>query len=266
MENTTPKPYIFVVMPFAKEFDEIYESAIKPACENAGAYCERVDEQIFEEDILDWIYIQISKSDIIVGDMSQRNSNVFYEIGYAHALNKRVILLTQNANDIPFDLKHRPHIIYEGKTSLLKEQLEKRIRYCIDNPNDPLGAKIHGFPQLQGRWESIWHIQKEDGSINKHTETLYIDKQDGNRIKGYITSDEPDQVGLVCNFEGFYNEGFLQLLWYPAPEVRSRDIIDYGCYFFKHEPDGTYHGYALGYYWNTARIDTYKHVLTRISE
>jgi hypothetical protein len=40
--------------------------------------------------------------------MTGRNPNVFYEVGYAHALGKIVLLLTQNGDDIPFDLKHRP--------------------------------------------------------------------------------------------------------------------------------------------------------------
>lgn len=138
MEDTKPKTYVFVLMPFTDQFKDIYEVGIKSACKDAGAYCERVDEQIFDESILERIYNQIAKADVIVADMSGRNPNVFYETGYAHALNKRVILLTQDANDIPFDLKHYPHIVYEGRISLLKTQLESRIRWCIENPKDSL--------------------------------------------------------------------------------------------------------------------------------
>src|SRR4051794_14017841 len=115
MKDTNPKAFAFVMMPFSEEFDDIYELGIKAACQEAGAYCERVDKQMFDEDILDRVYNQISKADIIIAEMTGRNPNVFYETGYAHALNKRVILLTQEAEDIPFDLKHYPHIIYGGK-------------------------------------------------------------------------------------------------------------------------------------------------------
>jgi len=138
--ETKPKPFVFVLMPFGEEFSEIYKLGIKTACENAGAYCERVDEQIFVESILARIYNQIAKADIVVSDMTNRNPNVFYETGYAHALNKQVILLTQNADDIPFDLKHYPHIVYGGKIIPLKEQLESRIRWCVDNPRSSLAA------------------------------------------------------------------------------------------------------------------------------
>ena len=138
--ETKPKPFVFVLMPFGEEFSEIYKLGIKTACENAGAYCERVDEQIFVESILARIYNQIAKADIVVSDMTKRNPNVFYETGYAHALNKQVILLTQNADDIPFDLKHYPHIVYGGKIIPLKEQLESKIRWCVDNPQTSLAA------------------------------------------------------------------------------------------------------------------------------
>ena len=116
MEGTSPKPFAFVLMPFAKEFDDVcYLLGIKPACETAGAYAERVDDQIFHESILQRIYNQISKADIIIADMTGRNPNVFYETGYAHALGKPVILLTRSSDDIPFDLKHYTHIVYEGR-------------------------------------------------------------------------------------------------------------------------------------------------------
>ena len=125
-------------MPFSDKFQDVYEVGIKAACKDAGAYCERVDEQIFTDSILDRIFNQIAKADVIVADMTGRNPNVFYETGYAHALNKRVILLTQKSADIPFDLKHYPHIVYAGKLTLLKAQLERKIRWCIENPLQPL--------------------------------------------------------------------------------------------------------------------------------
>lgn len=89
-------------MPFDGDFDDIYKLGIKQSCIDAGAYCERVDEQIFNESILDRIYNQISKANIVIADMTNRNPNVFYEVGYAHALGKTTILLTKNSDDIPF--------------------------------------------------------------------------------------------------------------------------------------------------------------------
>lgn len=129
------KPFVFVLMPFDETFADVYKFGIKEAANDAGGYCERVDEQYYEERILDRIYNQINKADVIVADLTGRNPNVFYETGYAHALDKRVILLTSNADDIPFDLKHHFHIVYNGSISTLKEQLSRRLKWYFDNPN-----------------------------------------------------------------------------------------------------------------------------------
>ena len=36
MNDTRPKPFVFVLMPFAKEFEDTYKLGIKPACQEAG--------------------------------------------------------------------------------------------------------------------------------------------------------------------------------------------------------------------------------------
>lgn len=142
-----PKPFVFVLMPFDDQFDDVYKVGIKEACEAISAYCERVDEQIFEERILDRIYNQIVKADVIVADMTGRNPNVFYEVGFAHALGKRTILLTQRSDDIPFDLKHFPHIVYEGKISELRDKLKKRVAWAVESINSTGNVLDH--PKLR---------------------------------------------------------------------------------------------------------------------
>ncbi len=144
MSGTTPKPFVFVLMPFDTAFDDVYKLGIKAACQEAGTYCARVDEQMFHESMLERIYNQISKADIIVADMTGRNANVFYETGYAHALGKRTILLTQNVSDIPFDLMHYPHIIYEKSVTRLKKELKARVRHFARYPDE----RQLGFPSV----------------------------------------------------------------------------------------------------------------------
>lgn len=133
--STKPKLFCFVLMPFDKAFDDVYKIGIKESCEAAGAYCERVDEQIFNERILDRIYNQIAKADVVIADMTGRNPNVFYEVGYAHALGKTTILLTSKSDDIPFDLKHFSHIVYGNSLSDLRSQLTKRVKWVVENPS-----------------------------------------------------------------------------------------------------------------------------------
>lgn len=141
-QNTAPKPFVFVLMPFDPKFDDIYKFGIKGAADDVGAYAERVDEQIFMEGILDRIFNQISKADVIVADMTGRNPNVFYEVGYAHALGKIVILLTQNSEDIPFDLKHRQHTVYGGRIETLRNDLAPKLEWAIREANRRTEFKV----------------------------------------------------------------------------------------------------------------------------
>jgi hypothetical protein len=133
--GTRPKPFVFVLMPFEDKFTDVYQFGIKQACEKAEAYAERLDEQIFTESMLQRIYNQIAKADVVIADMTGRNPNVFYEVGYAHALGKVVVLLTQDKDDIPFDLKHYRHIIYENATGL-SPQLETTVRWAIKQASE----------------------------------------------------------------------------------------------------------------------------------
>ena len=72
--------------------------------------------------------------------MTGRNANVFYEVGYAHALGKRAILLTRDVDDIPFDLKHFPHIVYGKSIMGLRDDLRVRIEWCVKNPPEITGS------------------------------------------------------------------------------------------------------------------------------
>jgi hypothetical protein len=147
--STRPKPFVFVLMPFDHKFDDIYKFGIQGAAADVGAYAERVDEQLFTEGMLDRIFTQISKADVIIADMTGRNPNVFYEVGYAHALDKIALLLTQDSNDIPFDLKHRQHTVYGGKIDLLRTELAKRLQWAIAESRRRLDRASAEFISVQ---------------------------------------------------------------------------------------------------------------------
>lgn len=134
--------FAFVLMPFDPSFDDIYQLGIKETASELGIHAERVDEQIYSEGILERIYRQIEVADIIIADMTGQNANVFYEVGYAHAKEKICILLTQNAEDIPFDLRHKRHIIYEGSIQNLKKSLSEDLGWAITEIENIKKSKI----------------------------------------------------------------------------------------------------------------------------
>lgn len=183
MINTRPQKYVFVLMPFSDEFKNVYDLCIKTVCKENFVTCERLDELIFSEGMLEKIYTQINKADFIIADMSERNANVFYEVGYAHALNKKVILLTNNAADIPFDLKHFQHIVYNPNDLLiLQSELDKAVKHykSMDNKERPDDIHVtwHDYDfSLQGSTlrENETIIVKTENSWNDNDLSFNID-------------------------------------------------------------------------------------------
>jgi Nucleoside 2-deoxyribosyltransferase len=191
MNPTGPKPFVFVLMPFAGEFDDVYKLGIRPACEDVGAYAERVDEQLFVGSITQRIYNQISKADVIVADMTGRNPNVFYEVGYAHALGKPVILLSREADDIPFDLKDYPHIIYGGRIADLIPSLMKKVGWCLENRGDSLPQTL-----------SHLSIYFQGSAIGKSEVIMYCTQ--GPHTNGYaLTFDINNSAERILRTEQF---------------------------------------------------------------
>ena len=69
------------------------------------------------ENIVEDIWKALLTSQYVVADVTGKNSNVYYELGIAHTLGKKVILLTQEISDIPFDTRHLRHIVYSNDLS-----------------------------------------------------------------------------------------------------------------------------------------------------
>lgn len=102
----------FVLMPFRDQFLRIYNEHIKPTLEDIGLRVMKSDDIFTTTEVVEDIWEYINKARIIVADVTGRNSNVFYELGIAHTVGKPVVILTQDENDIPFDLRHLRYFKY----------------------------------------------------------------------------------------------------------------------------------------------------------
>jgi hypothetical protein len=107
----------FIIMPFTDKLNPIYESIIRPVIKDLKLKSLRADEIFTSKPIVDDIWESIKKAKFLIADLTDRNANVFYELGLAHALNKDVILLTQDIDDVPFDLRHYRIIVYQDSIS-----------------------------------------------------------------------------------------------------------------------------------------------------
>jgi Asp-tRNA(Asn)/Glu-tRNA(Gln) amidotransferase C subunit len=115
-------------MPFAPQFNLVYD-VIKEALKNimmGGVY--RADDLETSPAILERILDGISSAKLVIADLTGRNPNVFYELGIAHLFTKNVLLLTQDINDVPFDLRGLSCGIYSTNSKEDLDNLAKLVR------------------------------------------------------------------------------------------------------------------------------------------
>lgn len=100
------KATAFVVSQFGDNYDTLYSDVIKPICESSGFNATRGDEMATNSMILDDIILSIENAAVVIADISPDNPNVFYEVGYAHAIRKPTILLCEKncRAKLPFDI------------------------------------------------------------------------------------------------------------------------------------------------------------------
>jgi hypothetical protein len=113
---------VFVMMPFAPQFDATY-SAITACCEALKLVVKRGDDLFRASHIIHDVWSMIVSAKLIVCDCTSQNPNVFYELGIAHTLGKPVVLITQNANDVPFDLRQWRYLLYDESRATLADGL-----------------------------------------------------------------------------------------------------------------------------------------------
>lgn len=123
------QPMCFIIMPFAQDF-EMVNTVLQETLTGHGFRCERADTKFLTSPIIDDIKDSISKADLVVVDLTGKNANVYYEAGYALALNKRIIHIAQSASDLPFDVRHLRTFVYQfafGGDRKLVEDLDRAI-------------------------------------------------------------------------------------------------------------------------------------------
>jgi len=138
------KKKCFVIMPFSdtqscteQKWTEIFEYIIKPAVEESGLgyKCERSVAE--RENIIKGILEALNKANVVIADLTDKNPNVFYELGVRHTLANRTILIAQGEEHTPFDLRPYPVAFYSespAKISEFKRDIKKKLEDIEKNP------------------------------------------------------------------------------------------------------------------------------------
>lgn len=127
-QNPVRRKLVSLMMPFDAGFAPVH-TALRDTIVAEGFECQRADDIWINPHIVQDIVHLITTSRVVVCDLSGKNPNVFYEAGIAHTLGKEVILITQSADDVPFDLRAVRFITYhnngEGRDRLAEKVMNR---------------------------------------------------------------------------------------------------------------------------------------------
>ena len=153
----------FVISPFGEPFDEYYREIYQPAIARAGLQALRADEiftpGVFMRDVVE----KISSSSVVLAELTGRNANVFYELGLAHAFGKPVVLLAQQPDDVPADLRAIRWIRYDRIRPRWAVQLAEDIAAALEaalKDDVPIGFEAPATRILGERLLSVSGTQK----------------------------------------------------------------------------------------------------------
>ncbi len=126
------QPHCFVIQPFdGDKYDQRFEQVYRSAIENAGFFPYRVDRDKAVIIPIDTIEQMIRESALCFAEITENNPNVWHEVGYARALGKKIIYVSEKKEKYPFDIQHYRIITYETNSLSSYIKLKQEITDSI---------------------------------------------------------------------------------------------------------------------------------------
>lgn len=181
--DNTNKETCFIIMPFGGWFDTYYRDIYCAAIGECNLQAKRADDLFRASSIIQDIWRFTKEAKVILADLTNKNPNVFYELGLAHALAKPAVLITQNIEDVPFDLRGLRIIEYNKNAPDWGEKLKKDLVSAI---TETLDSPLETIPTTY-----LEATSKKKSAEVSQTELELLDmKQDIESLKKQITTKE----------------------------------------------------------------------------
>lgn len=156
--------YVFFAVPYVSGTAELRD-AVNIASQQAGFALMRADQQFApSQEVAQEIRNAITHASLVIGEATERNPNVMLELGYAQALGKPILLITQDPGSIPFDLSASRAVTYQpgAPISSLIARLTDAISAAASGPVRP-------SPSPSGKRDSVFFSYS-------HEDAAYLDR------------------------------------------------------------------------------------------
>lgn len=212
----------FVIMPFDSSFDDVYTTikhAVTSVPHDQPIDCLRLDDARPAGRITDRLLSALRDSSFCVADLTGCKPNVMWETGYAMALGKPLIIVTQDVSTLPFDIRDMQALPYDrtrlGKTLATPLQDIVRDTLLLDAPPIQssaieeqsrlvisLGAQLAELKEMVGQIVSTWDQRPlSDGHAGVSKKLLRLQgswKSEESNSHAYIQMINDYLVGPYC--------------------------------------------------------------------
>ncbi len=211
-------PTCFVIQPFDfDKYDKRFEDIFKPALEQAGFEAYRVDQDPSVEVPINSIEDRIRDATICLADITTNNPNVWYELGFAFASGRSVIMVCSDERPeggFPFDIQHRTVIKYSADSpsdfEKLKNDITERAKALVQKGET---IKFIESEKLTPR-EGLSQIEMQVLAIAAANNSIPGDTTYVHSLKRDLESSGLTDVGFGVGIRRLEKKGLIELEWY----------------------------------------------------
>jgi hypothetical protein len=117
---------VFVICPFTPDFEPVF-TAITKAARAVGMRAQRVKDVHGDYRITSQMLSMIKRAGVVIADLTHERPNVYFELGYARGLGKKVITILREGTKVHFDVQDWPYIEYFDSRPL-ESDLRARLK------------------------------------------------------------------------------------------------------------------------------------------
>jgi len=217
----------FVIQPFDKgKYDRRYEDTFEPAIRSANLEPYRVDKDPAVVIPIEQIEEGIRKSKICFAEITTDNPNVWYELGFAFASRKDVVMVCEERpTAFPFDIQHKHVIKYKTESAGDFKKLESRITEKLvallkkeekvqEFIESPIRADNEGLAQHE---VAMLFLILENQPLAENTVSVYTLQSDMEKI-GYT------KVAANIAFRELFRKGYIDAFTEEDYDNRSYGV------------------------------------------